>query len=130
MCVCVCVCDTGHDAKILLPATHGQKYLRSNGTRESRSSTATGHCHTAGARFHVPPSGPSSALVWPLSTFLPTHKCTHTTQAQKTLCCQWLHSSFPRPRGEEQVWRCPCPELIACLGTCPLLMATCPHSKY
>lgn len=56
------------------------------------------------------------SFVWPLSALLPTHK----TQAQKKkLCCQELHNCSHPPWGKEQVWRYPCPELIACLGTWP-----------
>lgn len=59
-----------------------------------------------------------SALVGPICASAYTQVNTQD-QVQKRLCCQWLHNCFHPPWGEEQVWRCPCPELIACLGTSP-----------
>ena len=74
---------------------------------------------TAGADFLVPPSGPPLALLRSSAALLPTHEYTHKTRAQKTSCCQRLHSCLPRPRGQEQVCRCSRPELIARLGPGP-----------
>lgn len=68
------MCDTGHDAKILLPATHGQKYLRSNGTRESRPSTATG---PATLQVHTSMSLPLGPH--PPGFGLCLHFCPHTS---------------------------------------------------
>lgn len=77
-----------------------------------------GHCrcHLAGASILVPPSGPRSALFGPCLPF-----CPHTRPKlkKKKLCCQELHNCSHPPWGKEQVWRYPCPELIACLGTWP-----------
>lgn len=76
------------------------------------------HCHIADPNVLIPPSGPPSALVRPLRP--PAHtQGIHTRPKLKkgyvVSGCTAVSPSW----GEEQVWWFPCPELIACLGTCP-----------
>lgn len=100
------VCVTGHDAKCTSSSNSEIAEQQWHGRKQAQHS----HYHIAGANILVPPSRPH----------LPSCPHTSTHTGSEKGCCQGLHNCFLHPpRGEEQVWRCPCPELIACLGTCP-----------